>query len=223
MVTNKQLISKYEKPLNVLYKKWILPILNGEEEMDFVWSDKSGHLTMFDINSSSCNTLERCSYKAYEEFRDDSIYSTGTNPRNRAAQDAVGYKHMYLTEEIKKPILNEINKLVNVHREETGIKLRRSSAPNYYAKYKDCNGYMGWHTNCLTPGDRYYFVYNTDNNSSFIRYIDQYTEEMITVWEPKGWSLNHFVVGDCSNPFWHCIYSNTHRFSFGMKLMVNNM
>ena len=218
MVTNTRLISKYEESLNTLYKKWIAPILNGEKEMDFVWSDKSGQLTMFDINSSSCDTLERCSYKSYEELRDNSIYSSNTIPRNRASQDAIGYAYKHLTKEIKKPILNEINKLVNIHREETGISnIIRSSAPNYYAKYKDCNGYMGWHTNCYTPGDRWYFVYNTDDNSSFMRYINQDTEEMITEWEPKGWSLNHFVVGDKDNPFWHCLYTNTHRFSFGVK------
>jgi hypothetical protein len=92
-----------------------------------------------------------------------------------------------------------------------------SNRPLHYRKHKGYNGFMGWHTNCDYPGDRWYFVYNTDDKSSFTRYIDQNTGEMITEWEPKGWSLNHFVVGNCSNPFWHCIYTNNHRFSFGLR------
>ena len=74
---------------------------------------------------------------------------------------------------------------------------------------------MGWHTNADKPGPRWYFVYNTDNDSSFLRYIEN--GKMITKWEPKGWSLNHFTITDCNNPFWHCIYTTSHRFSFGIR------
>ena len=35
--------------------------------------------------------------------------------------------------------------------------------------------------------------------------------------ETKGWSLNHFIITDCSNPFWHCVHTTSHRFSFGFK------
>ena len=42
-------------------------------------------------------------------------------------------------------------------------------------------------------------------------------DALITKWEPKGWSLNHFTITDCDNPFWHCIYTNSHRFSFGIR------
>ena len=51
-----------------------------------------------------------------------------------------------------------------------------------------------------------------------MRYINQDTEEMITEWEPVGWSLNHFVIGDKDNPFWHCVYTTTNRFSFGIGM-----
>ena len=91
-----------------------------------------------------------------------------------------------------------------------------SNVPLYYRSYKDNHGYMGWHTNCDYPEDRWYFVYNTNEKSSFTRHIDSDTGKMITKWEPKGWSLNHFTITDCDNPFWHCIYTNSHRFSFGI-------
>ena len=76
---------------------------------------------------------------------------------------------------------------------------------------------MGWHTNCDVPGDRWYLIYNTEDKSSFFRYIDPHTGEMITKWEPKGWSINHFIVGDKKSPLWHCIYTNSNRISIGIR------
>ena len=76
---------------------------------------------------------------------------------------------------------------------------------------------MGWHTNHNKPGGRWYFVYNVNENSSFMRFIDPKTEKMTTVWEPKGWSLKHFVLGDAKAPLWHCIYTDSERWSIGLK------
>ena len=92
-----------------------------------------------------------------------------------------------------------------------------SNSVKCYKKYKEYNGYMGWHTNHNQPGDRWYFVYNLNENSSFMRFIDPKTEEMITMWEPKGWSLNHFVIGDEKAPLWHCIHTDSERWSIGIK------
>ena len=76
---------------------------------------------------------------------------------------------------------------------------------------------MGWHTNSDHPGDRWYLVYNKDDNSSFFRYIDPETGKMITKWEPKGWSINHFKINNSKNPLWHCIYANSDRISIGFR------
>ena len=40
---------------------------------------------------------------------------------------------------------------------------------------------------------------------------------MVTKWEPTGWSLNHFVLGDPNEPLWHCVYTKSDRFSFGVR------
>ena len=42
------------------------------------------------------------------------------------------------------------------------------------------------------------------------------SKEMITHNEPKGWSLNHFIIRDTTNPLWHCVYTDTKRFSLGL-------
>ena len=114
--------------------------------------------------------------------------------------------------------VESLNKIINVLGEETGINsLGLSNHPVCYKRYKNYDGFMGWHTNHDYPGDRWYFVYNVDDHSSFFRYIDPDTGQMLTEWEPKGWCLNRFVVGDYHKPLWHCIYTTSCRFSFGIR------
>ena len=114
-------------------------------------------------------------------------------------------------------VVERLQSLVDI----TSMKeLSVSNTPLYYSSHEGDNGFLGWHTNCKYPEDRWYFVYNTDEHSSFLRYIKD--GKMITKWEPQGWSLNHFTITDCNNPFWHCVYTNSHRFSFGIRPKVNN-
>jgi len=79
------------------------------------------------------------------------------------------------------------------------------------------NGYCGWHTNANAPKDRMYLVWCAEDNKSFFRYQDPYTNEVITKWEKKGWNVHHFIA-----PIWHCLASWTDRVSIGMKPLVDD-
>lgn len=91
--------------------------------------------------------------------------------------------------------------------------------PITYKKYNNIDSFMGWHTNCNNPGHRMYLVYNTHDNSSCMRFIDNKTEKVITKWEPKGWTLNYFYISDCEDPLWHSIYTKKERYSLGFKIL----
>ena len=156
--------------------------------------------------SFGADTLDRCSYSAYE-------LTKNSKDKTTHGEDSVAYA--YSDYEVATGPLGEIT---NILGQESGIDgLGLSNFPMHYRKYKGYNGFMGWHTNHDYPGDRWYFVYNTDNHSSFFRYIEPDTGQMITKWEPEGWCLNHFVVGDHVNPLWHCVYTDSHRISFGIR------
>lgn len=76
---------------------------------------------------------------------------------------------------------------------------------------------MGWHTNSRAPGWRIYINYADEKGKSFFRYRHPQTRELITL-EDKHWNFRAFHVTG-NDPLWHCIYSNTNRFSFGYRIM----
>ena len=215
MLTQRTDISKlpiWEFTLNNLYDRFILPVLENK---------KTGHL-LTDLDKIQPNlesdTIKRCSYEAYELIK---------KSKNRLKPENDGIVFQFedfnkvesdcsLTEGMS--IRDSLLQIVNLLCKETDTDtLSLSDRPKYYTKYKGYNGYMGWHTNSDTPGDRWYLVYNTKEDSSFFRYIDPNTNKMITKWEPKGWSLNHFKLGDYEKPLWHCIYTESNRISFGIR------
>jgi hypothetical protein len=76
--------------------------------------------------------------------------------------------------------------------------------------------YMGWHTNSLRPGWRFYVSYADEAGKSFFRYRDPNSGEIITSVDGR-WTFRLFRV-DRRRPLWHAIYSDTQRFSFGYRL-----
>jgi hypothetical protein len=96
----------------------------------------------------------------------------------------------YVSELIKK----ELNKKVIL------------SGRTWYPK----NGYMGWHTNSNNKGFRLYCSYVAEANKSFFRYFEN--GEIVTSWDKEGWNFRIFNV---NHLFWHCVYSETDRFSIG--------
>lgn len=78
--------------------------------------------------------------------------------------------------------------------------------------------YMGWHTNSRAPGWRIYINYAEEPGKSFFRYRDPATGEIVTLWDDV-WNMRVFRV-TTENPLWHCVYSNTNRFSLGYLVKI---
>jgi hypothetical protein len=74
-------------------------------------------------------------------------------------------------------------------------------------------GYMTWHTNNAAPGWRIYLTHAEEPGRSFFRYRDPVSGEIVTVSDHE-WDARAFRI-DPDLPFWHAIYSDTNRFSFG--------
>ncbi len=76
---------------------------------------------------------------------------------------------------------------------------------------------MGWHTNSNSAGWRVYMNYCEEEGKSFFRYRDPDNGEIVTL-EDRQWNFRIFRVTR-EDPLWHCIYSDTNRFSIGYKIL----
>jgi hypothetical protein len=79
-------------------------------------------------------------------------------------------------------------------------------------------GFMGWHTNLRKPGWRMYVNYATEENKSFFRYRDPANGQIVTSWD-KEWNFRMFIISH-AHPFWHCVRSETDRFSLGYRITI---
>jgi hypothetical protein len=77
--------------------------------------------------------------------------------------------------------------------------------------------YMGWHTNRRVPGWRVYFTHADEPGRSYFRYRDPGDASIVTSWDSR-WDLRIFRV-DPDRPLWHSVYSDTHRYSFGYRVV----
>jgi|TARA_B100000073_G_scaffold330734_1_gene319458 hypothetical protein len=191
--------------LNEIKINWIDKCLDNKFKWYPYWANKEIPNQINKLIKNNLNVFDvRCNFDVYERNK-------FMNVRTTSKYDQLFYRpklHYHYFEyylNLKKLCREILNKDI----------ILSQTYPMWYKKYKNINGYMGWHTNHNTPGERWYFVYNTDNNNSCIRFI--HNEKLITHWEPEGWSINNFDVNNENNPVWHCIYSKTNRFSFGLK------
>ena len=93
--------------------------------------------------------------------------------------------------------------------------------PDYELKQSGCfyypkGGFMGWHTNADTKEDRLYITFAEEDKQSFFRYYKD--GNIITDYDDKGITIRRFSVAGGPPFFWHCVGSNTNRFSFGYRL-----
>jgi len=94
---------------------------------------------------------------------------------------------------------------------------RRALAPIISGQFLYPPGsHLAWHTNARVPGWRLYVVHVDDPGRSFFRYRDNPTGEIVTAWDDV-WNIR-LVNFDDRDPFWHAVYSDTFRFSFGYRL-----
>ena len=80
-------------------------------------------------------------------------------------------------------------------------------------------GFMSWHTNYKSPGWRLYINYVEEPGKSFFRYRDPETGKVITSIDQQ-WNFRLFKI-DAQKPFWHAVYSNTNRYSFGFRIAID--
>lgn len=77
------------------------------------------------------------------------------------------------------------------------------------------NGFMSWHTNQNRSDYRIYIVKSLTGDS-FFRY--EHDGEVVTDYDPIGYSYRIFRIGDDSCPFWHCVFGGSGRYSIGFKI-----
>lgn len=77
-------------------------------------------------------------------------------------------------------------------------------------------GFIGWHTNETNIGWRLYISYCEEPGNSYFRYRHPETHEIITSYDEE-WMFRIFKITK-SNPLWHCVYSNTNRYSIGFMM-----
>jgi len=87
--------------------------------------------------------------------------------------------------------------------------------------YYPAGGFREWHSNRLdTPGYRVYFVACEKDNKSGLNYIDPVTDTVKTLYD-KNETANIFYVNDSKeNAFFHSVFSDTDRFSFGFNVII---
>ncbi len=84
--------------------------------------------------------------------------------------------------------------------------------------YYPPTGYMGWHTNADTPGERIYITWASEDKKSFFRYYDNEKNEIVTDYDDKGLTIRQFTIPESAPHFWHCVGSECDRFSFGFMV-----
>ena len=91
---------------------------------------------------------------------------------------------------------------------------------NVYASghaYYHTKGYMGWHSNHAIPGRRVYCTWTAKEKTNFFRYEDPVTGDIVTHWEPAGWTVKSFHIPESPYRLWHCIQADSHRFALGFR------
>ena len=85
--------------------------------------------------------------------------------------------------------------------------------------YYPAGGFREWHSNRIDcSGYRVYFVACEDDNKSGLNYIDPVTDTVKTLYD-KNETANIFYVNNSKeNAFFHSVFSDTDRFSFGFNV-----
>jgi hypothetical protein len=105
-----------------------------------------------------------------------------------------------------------LSKSVSSMFSKKGVKRLGLSGRIWYPE----NGFMGWHTNSNNQGYRLYCTYTKESDKAFFRYCDPITNELVTSWDRQGWNFRIFRIDE--KLLWHCVYSETDRFSIGYAL-----
>lgn len=80
--------------------------------------------------------------------------------------------------------------------------------------YYPPGGFMSWHTNSDKPQKHVYIVI-ADGDAGF-KYVEN--GAVVDDKDDIGITIREFDVTDTQPLFWHCVYSNCNRYSFGFRL-----
>lgn len=155
-------------------------------------------------NDKTCLFTER-----YEkDIKESNYYLSDDFLLNKKIIDISEYKRLFNIISVypNKEILEEFLKEKNFELFENNV-----SGCFYYPP----DGFMSWHTNYKRNDWRVYIVKSLEGDS-FFRYVKD--GEIATDYDPKGWSYRIFYVGNEANPFWHCVYGGSGRYSIGFRL-----
>lgn len=133
---------------------------------------------------------------------------------------------LYILDKIEKNIdipISEKNNLVKFSRNNNHKLIRflmelypnSSIVPSGHFLYPP-GGFMGWHTNSDFPSLRVYITYVKETNKSGFKYVND-NGNIITDLDDNTITIREFLI-DTATPFWHCVYSDTMRYSFGFRV-----
>lgn len=149
---------------------------------------------LFRENVTVAQALDQCSESTLEKLRQTGSRDVATKDCNLLKFNNVNFD--FLGKEIAKVFSDKL--------QAYGISGRIWYPPA---------GYMGWHTNDDNRGFKFYCAFAREGQKSFFRYRNPETGDIITAWDKEGWNFRLFKVTE--NLLWHCVFSETDRFSIG--------
>jgi hypothetical protein len=87
--------------------------------------------------------------------------------------------------------------------------------------YYPAGGGMGWHSNASAPALRVYCTWAETERTNFFRYEDPRNGDLVTLWEPPGWTLKAFRIPPEPYKLWHCVGAGSRRLSLGFRAVPN--
>ncbi len=188
-----------------------------------------------DVNEEFCRLIERNfpDIKSHLMWQNDVKKTVATVPewKNRIDRDSL----MELYSEEKSLDKNNTKNLNNLNQDVTGErffkdieKIRLFLKDRYKGEtyvsgnfYYPPTGFMGWHTNCGDPCERFYITWASEDKKSFFRYYDYEKDEIITDYDNKGITVRQFNIPDRAPHLWHCVGSECDRLSIGFRVICN--
>ncbi len=165
--------------------------------------------------------LEKVSLKALEEILGSgkNIHGILQNPEisNCIVVNGSAVRDSFFSKELEQ-LRGKVDEIVSDRLKKLFCESRRILISNSGHFLYPPGGFMSWHTNSQAPGWRFYINYCEEPGKSFFRYRNPETGEMVTSYD-KEWNFRLFKI-DPVKPFWHAVYSETNRYSFGFRMTL---